>query len=802
MSLLCLSLAATLRCAGIPRTQSIVLIIPPVLEAIISLFLIWTVWRNGRKRWLLIIEAWMFLILAILDYVSHALVRGMWSVSVFEPMDKAVGVLSGIPILAYTSFLFLLIRSDLLPTISPSILRTTFQFTLISLIPPTLMSHELGSLLGVSYRINTITLIPETGFANLTTRSLSYAFTTSAIVILSSFQLLIFLLCTWRISQAWDRASQPVFISAMGGRTRSNSTSTSYLGDERGIRGLSWLALGLAIGATETLLSLGPQTFVLVLVRRILRILSRASLIYALYRGSSDGFSNLEEGKTGIKKLISHPRFSTFAQLTPTATSFYNQRNPTSDPSTPHSRVTVMYDQKSAPVLQMRFSGLDVPDSSEFRTRSGSVGTSVYGNAGHSTRTGVSRSRTLSEKRSGPPLASIQIPPSAVLAGVVATQSANSSRSSVVLPVPGLASQTRLALGSRNRSSSTQSSSRNRSNSNLGSSEEPGSYERSTSIEGVRELTNQFPVIPPRVTIRRGPTQLAYAVQEEDEVDSSSSGRGQARGRGHARTDTADSNLSALSGMSSPRRKPVPAHTPGGTIIELPKTGQAQETNRPGIQESNSGERVVVETHSALFPPERYDYTSSRASSDSGTLTFTATGTPSPAEILTGRPAKLAERVAQLERQQRLSGEEHAWMMRASQVPVPMSQSVVSRTPELNTVADFESSRVELEGVASPKSAWSAQPRGSVLGLDIGQASLRPGSNVEGWGRKLSDSDPSQVPPSLRALTTEEARAGDDSRWRDTQIQRHEPEFVRRSLVSNRSRHEHDPFAGDEPHAL
>ncbi|KAF8684940.1 hypothetical protein RHS04_01108 [Rhizoctonia solani] len=876
MSLLCFSLAATLRCAGIPRIQSEVLIIPPALEALTSLFLIWTVWRNGRKRWLLVAEAWMFLILAILDYVSHALVRGMSSVSVFEPMDKAVGALSGIPILAYTSFLFLLIRSDLLPTITPSILRTTLQFTLISLIPPTIMSYELGSLLGVTYRINPITLVPETGFANLTTRSLSYAFTTSSIVILSSFQLLIFLLCTWRISQAWDRASQPVFVSAMGGRARSNSTSTSYLGDERGIRGLSWLALGLAIGATETLLSLGAQTFILVLVRRILRVLARASLIYALYRGSSDGFSNLEEqgmggmggmggsggGEMGgIKRLISHPRFSTFAQLTPTATSFYNQRNPISDPSTPRSRVTVLYDLKSAPVLQMRFSGLDVPDSSEFRARSGSgsgsgsgdgsVATSMLGHGGHSTRTPLSRTRTLSEKRSGPPLASIQIPPSAVLSGVVATQSANSSRSSIVPPVPSLPlrsqseSQTRLALGSRNRSSSTQSLSRNRSNSNLGSSEEPGSYERSTSLEGVRELTNQFPVIPARAMVRRGPTQLAYAVQEEDEIDSSlslhrrggsdsSGGRGRgsssasggeyARERGHARTDTADSNLSPLSGMSSPRRKPVPAHTPRGTIIELPRVGYGQgqgqgqgqgrdrETNRPGIRESISGEQVVVDTHSALFPPERYDYTSSRASSDSGTFTLTATGTPSPAEIITGRPARLAERAAQLERQERqerqerLSGEEHAWMMRAPQVPVQMSQSVITRTPELKTVADFESSRVELEGAASPKSAWSARTRGSVLGLNMGmntsQAGLWPGSNVEGWGRKLSDTDPSQVPPGLRVLATEEARAVDDSRWRDGQIQRQEPEFVRRSLVSNRSRHERDPFAGDEPHAL
>ncbi|KAF8752373.1 hypothetical protein RHS01_08081 [Rhizoctonia solani] len=793
----------------------------PALEALTSLFLIWTVWRNGRKRWLLVAEAWMFLILAILDYVSHALVRGMSSISVFEPMDKAVGALSGIPILAYTSFLFLLIRSDLLPTITPSILRTTLQFTLISLIH--LPSCPTNSVPCSEFRKldNPLALVRIHDLVHR--HSLQLPTLDLSLVHVENLA-------------GMDRASQPVFVSAMGGRARSNSTSTSYLGDERGIRGLSWLALGLAIGATETLLSLGAQTFILVLVRRILRVLARASLIYALYRGSSDGFSNLEEqgmggmggmggsggGEMGgIKRLISHPRFSTFAQLTPTATSFYNQRNPISDPSTPRSRVTVLYDLKSAPVLQMRFSGLDVPDSSEFRARSGSgsgrgwsVATSMLGHGGHSTRTPLSRTRTLSEKRSGPPLASIQIPPSAVLSGVVATQSANSSRSSIVPPVPSLPlrsqseSQTRLTLGSRT------------------GHRRPSRYLGTGPTRTLDRAKNQG--LPRYTRARNGPprsdpTRLCGPRRRRDRLESvsaqagrfrfvrrtrtgssSASGGEYARERGHARTDTADSNLSPLSGMSSPRRKPVPAHTPRGTIIELPRVGYGQgqgqgqgrdrETNRPGIRESISGEQVVVDTHSALFPPERYDYTSSRASSDSGTFTLTATGTPSPAEIITGRPARLAERAAQLERQERQE------RPRPDEPECHYSDARTQDGGRFRVVAGrvggrrFSQERMECpdEGVRS----------GAEHGHEHESAGLWPGSNVEGWGRKLSDTDLSQVPPGLRVLATEEARAVDDSRWRDGQIQRQEPEFVRRSLVSNRSRHERDPFAGDEPHAL
>ncbi|CAE6382466.1 unnamed protein product [Rhizoctonia solani] len=739
MGLLCLSLAATLRCAGIPNTQSIVLLVPPAIEALQSLFLIRTVWRNGRQRWLLVAEAWMFLVLAILDYVSHATVRGMGSLGVFEPMDKAIGVLSGIPILTYTSFLFLLTRSDILPLIAPDTLRTLFQFGLFSLIPPTLMSHELGSLVGVSYRINTTTLVPETGFLNLTTRSLSFAFTTSAVVCLASFQLLIFLVCTWRISQAWDRASEPVFVDVTRPRSGSRSTGASYLGEEPGIRGLTWLTLALALGATETLLSLGSQSFVLVLVRRVLRVFARGSLMYALVRGSSDGFSNLEAGRPDP------PRPSTLIQHTPIAPVFYTQRpmNPFADPSTPHSRVTVMYDQKSAPVLQMRFSGLDV-DSTQFRNRSGSTVTSIVGHAGHSTRSVLPRSRTLSEKRSARPLTSIQVPDRAFMAGVFATQSPASTRSSLPLGPP---SQSRLALGSLNSSQLDLSTLSHMNHSASRSSEEPGSYERTHSLDGVRELTNQFPVIPPRAALRRALTQLAYAVEEEDEPGSSqraSEGSSRSQSR-HARTHTADSNVSALTTASSmARRKPVPAHTPGGTLLDLPSTNR-----------SNSGEQVVVDTHRALFPqPRLYEYTSSRASSDeTDTLTATATGTPSPAEILTRR----VERA-------RLSGaEEHTWMMRAS---LPIGQSaVVSRTPEVFDSADYESSRVEWEGVASPKSAWSAQARSR-------RSTLAPGANVQGWGRKLSDTDPSQVPGHLRP-------GGESSR-----------------------RHESGSFVGDEPHAM
>ncbi|KAG8768933.1 hypothetical protein FRC12_005267 [Ceratobasidium sp. 428] len=861
MSLICLSLPATLRCAGIARTESIVLLVPPAIEAVVSLFLIHAVWRNGRKRWLLVAEAWIFLLLAVLDFSSHDAVRITSSLAVFAPFDRAIGALSVVPILLYMSFLFLLTRADLLPLINPASLRTIFQFTTFAFIPPVVMTNVLGSLLGVAYRTRDTPSGPiaEIGFNSISSKTLSLAFIIATIVLLGVFQLLIFLLCTWHIYRVWSQPASLFEITTQPptNRHRSNShTSNSYLGDEQGVRGLSWLAMALFLGAVETFAAFAPQGFASTLARRILRILARGLLLYSLVRGSSDGFSNIEDGTLrmtdearagGIRGLIGNPRLSTFAQLTPRATVFYDMPRAGAGParatdSTPfgtqspnpslRSRVTVMYDRKSAPVLQMRFSGLELPDSSRFTIhslRSSSIisrRTSVAGHGGHSTNVETpARSRTLSEKRSGPLLASITIPDTAVLASVTATQSATSSRSSLPPPVPSLPSRESpprppIQIGSTQRSSSRSSASVNES------------------LEGVRDLANQFPGLPPRV-IRRGPTQLAYAVEEESEPPSSRQ-HSREHLRQHTRTDTEDSVASALSSAS--RRKPVPAHTPRGTILVLD-----EPERRPSIPKTDSGEEVAVEAHSALFP-ETFDPTvdyapprRSSAYSSRSNVTSTAASEPFNPDQLR-RPGRIAERAVGIESSDAMRREvERNWMRRSRSdiiIPIPASQSVVvSRTPEISAVGDdYMSVRAELEGVASPRSPWSATvphgpmnplapgrstlgfpgagtrpgtptrgtPPRSIVGLPANPRAGGPGSNVEGWGRKLSEG--TEGVPTISGLAAQERELGEASEsWQESEVLgRYEGEFVRRSMASYRPASTgSDPFAGDGgPHAI
>lgn len=48
MSSVCLSLVATLRCAGLQPSQNIAILLPPFIEAIVTATLIYTEYGSGR----------------------------------------------------------------------------------------------------------------------------------------------------------------------------------------------------------------------------------------------------------------------------------------------------------------------------------------------------------------------------------------------------------------------------------------------------------------------------------------------------------------------------------------------------------------------------------------------------------------------------------------------------------------------------------------------------------------------------------------------------------------------------------
>lgn len=736
-------------------------------------------------------------------------------------------MLSSIPILLYTTFLFLLTRADLLPltTGTATRLRTVFQFAIFTFIPPLIMTNELGSLLGISYVVSPTSagLVPEIGFLQATTKSISTAFTTTTVALLGTFQLLIFLLCVWHITQTMTNQSgaqmQSQFATVVN-RERSNSASANtYLGDECGIRGLAWLALALVLGATETFNAFGTQTFPIVLVRRILRVFARGVLLYSLVRGSSDGFGSLEDGQSpvtagGLRALISNPRLSTLAHLTPKATSFYDihrgagrqaNANPFDDPVaivrnvSPDSRVTVLYDQKSAPVLQMRFSGLsvDVPDSTRFMADSASYSTttmpsSLVGHGGHSSHTDT-RSRTISEKRSGPPLPVLQVPERVFLAGVIASQSPASSLASLP-PLPAQPPQPKkLSTGSVKRSASASTSNTARD-----------------SLEAVKEIAAKFPGLPPRSAIRQGPTQLSYAVAEEDEPLS----RPGSTERSRARSDTA---ISSSSTLGSGSKNPVPAHASSSAIIDqgsILTYSEEDATQRQRTFQSISGEEIVVEAHSALFLQVGREGGHNPAAATTPSSS-TLDATPSTGETFTRSPAQITERATtlELERRRRMSEqEEYNWMRRSRDDTLPavpsMSQSLaITRTPEvLTNEIDFVSSHVQLGEVASPRSPWSAQVSTSPQAMEPSelrqQTLIEP--NDQQWNSRMNTSDPSRG-WSTQATLGFDAFGQRTMDWRRSSVLGlYEGEFVRESLESSASRRQSTAsgWTVEGPHAI
>jgi hypothetical protein len=91
---LCLSIPTTLRCAGFLRTETIIILIPPILELFFSFLSLRAIVSNGRGRsyWLLIAETWSFCILAFVDFVIH-LVGMKNTLHEFEGFDMTIGEL-------------------------------------------------------------------------------------------------------------------------------------------------------------------------------------------------------------------------------------------------------------------------------------------------------------------------------------------------------------------------------------------------------------------------------------------------------------------------------------------------------------------------------------------------------------------------------------------------------------------------------------------------------------------------------------------------------------------------------------
>lgn len=378
MASLCLSAASILRCESLTRLQNQVLIAPTALQVVFSTTLLFTNGYSDRSFLLVTAEGWFYFMLALLELLSHTLPAVRDSLPVFQSVDISLAAASFLPILLYTLFVFLYMRSELLDSL-PRRFRTMAALLLLIFIPAIVALNEVASFIGISRKmilLNGLSTV-AIGFNSPSDQNFWFFFTSLTLALLTAFQAVAFCITFIRLIRAF--ISQRNF--------EATASDQAYL-----FRGTAWIAGALKLGAIETVIGFVPSSFGIVLTRRILRFLSRAFLCIGIVKGvdsvvdfarvNDEMVSKKQFRRSQLRQMVSNPRLSTFQQLSPSATAFHTTpRAPriTEEPTGPRApaglvgmdqftvirddsrqRVTIHF-QDGAPTLHMRFSALDLP---------------------------------------------------------------------------------------------------------------------------------------------------------------------------------------------------------------------------------------------------------------------------------------------------------------------------------------------------------------------------------------------------------------------------------------------------------
>ncbi|KAF9011990.1 hypothetical protein BDQ17DRAFT_1345254 [Cyathus striatus] len=378
---LCFSSASILRCSPLNQVENGVLIIPTALEILFTTSLLFIIKDGGWHHLFLTIETWLYLVLAMLEVISHVLPAARDSVQITKGFDLAIGILAPLPLLLYMSFIYLFARQELIYTL-PRRFQRVLNLMLPIFIPVITVVNAVASFVGVQIRTDPRTTnIPLIGFPTARDSTLWSFFTSLTLAILTLFQAIVFLIALHRL------------LSILVNQRRIENTSRDAI---HLVKGVGWINAAIKLGAVESVLGFVGGSFGLFMVRRILRFAARVAWCIGIARGvdeledfraiqseMSRSASRRQNGN--LRTLISNPRLSTFREMSPSATMFHSSlrqvpqgelapalnqfsrlRNEvyTSEMANiPRQRVTISYDSpRGAPTLHMRLSSVQLPD--------------------------------------------------------------------------------------------------------------------------------------------------------------------------------------------------------------------------------------------------------------------------------------------------------------------------------------------------------------------------------------------------------------------------------------------------------
>ncbi|KAI0292046.1 hypothetical protein B0F90DRAFT_1773235 [Multifurca ochricompacta] len=302
MGTVCLSLVPNLRCVGLSHKEEVISIVPVGLEVVFSLGLVFAGRDAGRIRYILAAEGPFYLLLVLSSYLSHAAPVFQTSLLNYKALDITIGSLSFIPLLLYTSYLYLFKRSVCFPQLPGRFMVLATVFSLV-VIPIILVTNEIGSFFGIRYRnvpfpVN-ITVGDQLAVGpDLSSYQFGREFLSSiSLALLAIYQATTFLTFFVRLASC-------VFVQ----RNIEERAET----EREGVlfRGIGWLAVGMKFCAMESAIGFANTSFGLVFTRRLLRMLGRACIIIGIVKGPDrkEEFLILDDEKgneflSGTRKL-------------------------------------------------------------------------------------------------------------------------------------------------------------------------------------------------------------------------------------------------------------------------------------------------------------------------------------------------------------------------------------------------------------------------------------------------------------------------------------------------------------------
>lgn len=296
-----------------------------------------------------------YFILALVDLLSHVIPAARSSATTSKAIDLFLGSVSFVPILFYTSYLLWLSRMEFI-TYLPLRQQPPARYLLTGLIPVVVLINVVASV-GVS--IQNLSVSQDSPVIDFTSKgeSLWLSLGQLSLGLYTTYQCLLSFLAFYRLFTA--------FID-------QRRIDTKHTDEHHFFNGTAWISSGIKLGAIECIVGFTSGGLAVPLIRRILRLVARGSLIIGALKGmdENENFELLNKelvlwrrGKplSTFHSLIANRHMSTRSSQSSGLSNEFSLIEKDVEGRTENKRVTLHDEGGQAPLVHIRFSALPTP---------------------------------------------------------------------------------------------------------------------------------------------------------------------------------------------------------------------------------------------------------------------------------------------------------------------------------------------------------------------------------------------------------------------------------------------------------